>query len=276
MSERATLADLSRFGNPPERPVEFRENEFTGKVVLITGASRGIGAATARRFAGLGAFGIVINSRPNSQDKAVALVDELQDIGRRTGTKALWIPGDITDEDTAEALIRGTVQEFGRLDILINNAGIRDDGLFVRMGDLQMRGVMEANFFGPARVAKEAIKQMIKQRPRGGAIVFTSSVASEGSPGQANYSASKGAINALTKTLAAEYQGVGIRVNAVAPGLVETSLTSDLTIQQRSALLTATQSERALTPEEVAEHVVFLASDHAANRTGQIIPLLKP
>ena len=267
------------FGTPgftPETPVEFREHEFVGKTILITGASRGIGAAIARRFAQLGAFGIAINSRTDSRNSATAVVNELGDIGRHAGTRALWIPGDIAEEETAATLVQETVQEFGRLDVLINNAGIRDDGLFIRMTDAQMRRVMEANFFGPARVAREGIRQMIKQRPRGGSIVFTSSIATEGSPGQANYSASKGAINALTKTLAAEYQGAGIRVNAVAPGLVETALTSDLTDQQRSALLIATQSERALTPEEVAEHVIFLASEHAAKITGQIIPLLRP
>src|ERR1035437_4946275 len=104
MPERATLTDLSRFSNPPEMPVEFRENEFAGKVVLITGASRGIGAAVARRFAQLGASGIVINSRVDSQGAATALINELQDIGKAAGTRALWIPGDIAAEDTAKLL----------------------------------------------------------------------------------------------------------------------------------------------------------------------------
>jgi 3-oxoacyl-[acyl-carrier protein] reductase len=250
---------------------EINKDAFAGKVVLITGASRGIGAAVARRSAELGAAGVAINSREGSKEAAENLVNELQ----KKGIKAIWISGDIAETDTAKRLVEGTVKEFGKLDVLVNNAGVRKDGLFVRMSDEQMAEVMNANFFGPARLTREGINQMIKQRPRGGAIIFTSSIASEGSPGQANYSSSKGAINSLTKTLAVEYQKANIRVNAVSPGLVETTLTSDLTEKQKSDLLIMTESERALTPEEVAEQIVFLASDRASDITGQVVTVLK-
>jgi 3-oxoacyl-[acyl-carrier protein] reductase len=278
MSERATLADLAGFSNPLELPVEFRENEFSGKVLLITGASRGIGAATARRFAQLGAFGIVINSRVDSREAAESLIDELQDMGKAAGTRALWIPGDIATPDTVKLLVAGTVGKFGRLDVLVSNAGMRSkkEKLTIRTSEEEIREIMEANFFGNVRIIKAAATQMIRQRPQGGEIIVTSSLAAEGNPGQPGYAASKGAINSYVKTLASECQvfGIPIRINAVAPGLVETDLTKDLSDQQRNALLAATHSERALKPEEVAEQIVYLASDFASNRNGQIIPVV--
>lgn len=278
MPERTTLSDLSRFSKLPEMLVEFRENEFAGKIVLITGATRGIGAATARRFAQLGASGIVINSRVDSQEVAASLITELQDIGKAAGTRALWIPGDIAAEDTARLLVAGTVQEFGRLDVLVSNAGMRSkkEKLTIRTPEEEMREIMEANFFGGVRIIKAAATQMIRQRPQGGVIIVTSSLAAMGNPGQPGYASSKGAIDSYVKTLAAECQvfEIPIRINAVAPGLVETDLTKDLSGQQRTALLTATHSERALKPEEVAEPIIFLASSFAADRNGQIIPLI--
>ena len=257
----------------PEGQPELQENALAGKIMLITGGSQGIGAAVARISAGLGASGIVINSRFRSEGAATTLVDELKVIGKKSKTRALWIPGDIAEEETAEMLVGVTVQEFGRLDVLVNNAGIFNDEFFVRMSDAQVRSVFETNFFGAWRLTQEGIKQMREQRPRGGSIVFTSSIATEGSPGQANYAASKGAINGLVKSLAGEYRKANIRVNAVAPGLADTDLTADLTPQQRAALLIATGAERALTAEEVAKHILFLAS---ANVTGQIVPILRP
>lgn len=267
-------------GYPEGRP-ELLQDALTGKIMLITGASRGIGASVARLSAGLGASGIVINSRYDGEGRATALVDELQVIGGKSKTKALWIPGDIADEETAETLVGVTVQEFGRLDVLVNNAGIRSDESFLRMSDAQVRSVFETNFFGAWRLTQEGIIQMIRQGlregrddKRGGAVVFTSSKAAEGSPGQINYAASKAAVNALVRSLAFELpRRANIRVNAVSPGLVDTALTADLTSQQRSALLTATQAERELTAEEVAEHIVFLASDQAVGITGRVVPI---
>ncbi len=261
-------------GSAIESPVEFRESEFTGRIILVVGGSRGIGAEVARLATSLGASEVIVNSREQSRDEAIALLEELEKVNINSGNLSRYIAGDITVSGVPESIVQQAALS-GRLDDVIICAGIRDDGLFLNMNDEQIRRVMEANFFGPAFVAREAIKQMRRQRPRGGSITFISSLAAEGNPGQANYSASKGAINSLVKTLAKEYSGSGIRINAVAPGLVETTLTAGLTPQQRTGLLEATHSDRALTALEVARHVLYLASPtRDSSVTGQIVPIV--
>jgi len=257
-----------------EGRVEFTSHEYEGQIALIVGGSRGIGSSVVRRIAELGAKGIIINSREKSRSEAEALAAELS----TDATSVCYVAGDIAKPGAGMDIIREASSRLGadfRLDQVIISAGIRDDGLFTHMSDEQIRRVMEVNFFGTAFIARDAIIQMRKQKPRGGSIVFISSLASEGNPGQANYSASKGAINSLTRTLAKEYAGSNIRINAVAPGLVDTDLTADLTKRQREMLLDESGSSRALTAKEVAEHIVFLASPkRAPEETGQIVPVV--
>lgn len=250
--------------------VESGEREFEGRVVLVIGGTSGIGEQTARLATSLTARLVLINSRnPNPE-----LMQELNSLSDETGTSVDFIPGDVTLPGFPSRIVQ-EASRGGRLDDVIISVGMRADGIFMSMGDEDIRKVMETNFFGPAFIAREAIKQMRKQKPRGGTITFVSSLAAEGNPGQANYSASKGAIDALVKTLAKEYAGSGIRVNAVAPGLVDTPLTSGLTDQQRAALLKETGAHRALTPGEVARYILYLASPRRdTSVTGQIVPIV--
>lgn len=267
--EKLAVPDYDSSGH-----VEFLQKEFEDQVVLVVGGSRGIGAAVARKVASLGVKEVVINSRAQSHIEAQSLIEELEEINPSKGVRSRYISGDITASGAPERIVQQAALS-GRIDSVIISAGTKNDGLFIQMNDEQMRNVLETNFFGPAFIAREAIKQMRKQKPRGGSIVFVSSLAAEGNPGQANYSASKGAINSLVKTLAKEYFGSNIRVNAVAPGLVDTALIVGLSERQKEGLLLATNSDRALTPEEVAEHIVFLASpkrDSSVN--GLIIPMV--
>jgi NAD(P)-dependent dehydrogenase (short-subunit alcohol dehydrogenase family)/3-hydroxymyristoyl/3-hydroxydecanoyl-(acyl carrier protein) dehydratase len=251
----------------PDAKPELGEKEFEGRIVLIVGGSRGIGAEVARLAALHGAKRVLINSRIQSQDEAHRLMEENEGINA-------YIPGDITVPGSAEEIINTAFDSAGRLDDVIISAGTRDDGIFTKMTDEQIRRIMETNFLGPAFVAREAIKAMRKQRPRGGTITFISSLAARGSVGQANYSASKGAEDSLTMTLAKEYESSGIRVNAVAPGLVGTSLIASLTDSQKASLLALTRSKRVLPPIEVAGKILYLASPRRkASVTGWVVPL---
>lgn len=237
-----------------------REIDLSSKVAVVTGASRGIGRAIAIELGRSGAH-VVVNSRSDASE----VLSKIESFG----SKSVWVPGDILEKKTRELILKETVDNFGRLDILINNVGARHDGLFIRTTNEDMQRVFDVNFFSAAFLTREGIAQMVKQRPQGGKIVFIGSLAAEGSPGQAIYSASKAALVGFAKALAREYQSRNIQVNVISPGLVETDMVKDLNPKQIQALLELTKMERPLKPEEVATPVLRLLSEKSVD-TGQV------
>jgi 3-oxoacyl-[acyl-carrier protein] reductase len=240
---------------------------FEGKVALVTGASRGIGAAIARTLAAGGAH-VVVNNYPSEGDAAAAatVVAELAALGG----SASAFPADVSDPDACTALIEHVVAESGRIDVLVNNAGITRDGLIVRIADDDWRAVIDTDLSSVFWCTRAASKPMMKQRA--GAIVNIASVVGVmGNAGQANYSAAKAGVIGLTKTTARELAGRGVRCNAVAPGFIETDMTRALPEAAREAARSAIAMDRLGSPEDVAATVAFLASDEAAYITGQVI-----
>lgn len=255
---------IERNSCPPDKfPREItprKEVDLTGKVAIVTGGSRGIGRAIAEALGRSGAR-VVVNSRSDASE----VLSNIEDFGNN----ALWVPGDILQEETRNNIIRDTINTFGRLDILINNVGMRHDGLFIRTADREMQEAFDVNFFSAASLTREAIKQMIRQRPQGGNIIFIGSLAAEGSPGQAIYSASKAALIGFAKALAREYETRNIRVNVVSPGLVETDMVKDLSPKQQRDILNLIGMDRPLKPEEVAVSVLNLLSP-TSTETGRV------
>ncbi|MBI2209446.1 MAG: 3-oxoacyl-ACP reductase FabG [Deltaproteobacteria bacterium] len=238
--------------------------DLAGKVVLVTGASRGIGKAIASAFGETGAA-VVVNYRDN-QARAEETAGEIEKQG---GTAIAW-RADVADGDQVQAMVEGISSRFDRLDILVNNAGIIRDLLLLQMEKQDWASVLETNLFGVYHCSRAVLKGMVMRR--WGRIINLSSIASlHGGRGQSNYAASKGAINAFTRSLAAEVGPKGITVNAVAPGLIATDMSrgvlalSDNVVRERIAL------RRVGKPADVAPLAVFLASEAASYITGQII-----
>lgn len=233
-----------------------------GKVALITGGSRGIGESLVRKFAEHGAKVAFTYVSPGSAVRANALAAELGD-----GAKAyLSDAGDFTQ---AEALINQVVADFGRLDILINNAGITRDTLMLRMTEQQWDEVIQTNLKSVFNLTRHALKQMIRN---GGSIINMSSVVGVfGQQGQANYAASKAGIIGFSKSIAKEYGSRGLRCNAVAPGFIATDMTDALDEKTREGYLSAIPLKRLGSGDDVANTCVFLASDMGAYITGQVI-----
>jgi 3-oxoacyl-[acyl-carrier protein] reductase len=225
---------------------------------LVTGASRGIGAAIARALAREG-WPVGVNYR-SDETAAAKVVDEITQAGGR----ATALQGDVTDPDTADALFERLEEEFGPVLVLVNNAGVRADGLAPMIDDDAWQTVIDTNLSAAFRLTRRALKPMIRNRY--GRVVNIASIvgAVKGNPGQANYAASKAGLVAMTRTVAAEVARRGVTVNAVAPGLIETDMTESL----GDNLLEHVPARRAGTPDEVAECVRFLASDGAAYVTG--------
>jgi 3-oxoacyl-[acyl-carrier protein] reductase len=224
---------------------------------LVTGSSRGIGAAIAKALAREG-WPLGINYRSDS-DAADAVVKEITDAGGRA--KALQ--GDVADPDTAEALFKALEEEFGPVLVLVNNAGVRADGLSPQIDDEDWARVIDTNLNAAFRLTRRALRPMIRAR-FGRVVNIASIVGQRANPGQANYAASKAGLVAMTKTVAAEVARRGVTVNAVAPGFIETDMTEGL----GDDLLRHVPARRTGTPDEVAECVRFLASDGAAYVTG--------
>ncbi|MEK7450421.1 MAG: SDR family NAD(P)-dependent oxidoreductase [Patescibacteria group bacterium] len=248
------MTSLRESGHSPERPLE-------GKIVVITGGSRGIGAATALAFAREGA-NLVISSTQNSERSALQVVQEIEGLGQ----KALWVPGDIRNPATGELIIQKTVKKYGRLDVLVNNAGIIDDALFIKMTFEQWKRVIDTNLIPLFSINQKAINQMMRQKPQGGSIVFVTSVASEGNIGQANYAAAKAGIEGFAKTIALEYERFNIQSNIVAPGLVETDMTKNLSEKVVKDILDRSTLKRPVTVDEVAKAIIDSAT---SGKTGQ-------
>jgi 3-oxoacyl-[acyl-carrier protein] reductase len=224
---------------------------------LVTGSSRGIGAAIAKALAREG-WPVGINYRSDS-DAAEAVVKGITDAGGRA--KALQ--GDVADPDTAEALFKALEEEFGPVLVLVNNAGVRADGLSPQIDDEDWARVIDTNLNAAFRLTRRALRPMIRAR-FGRVVNIASIVGQRANPGQANYAASKAGLVAMTKTVAAEVARRGVTVNAVAPGFIETDMTEGL----GDDLLRHVPARRVGTPDEVAECVRFLASDGAAYVTG--------
>jgi 3-oxoacyl-[acyl-carrier protein] reductase len=225
---------------------------------LVTGASRGIGAAIARALAREG-WPVGVNYR-SDEEAANAVVDEIVQAGGRA--KALH--GDVADPDTADALFTALEEEFGPVLVLVNNAGVRADGLAPMIDDDDWDRVVDTNLSAAFRLTRRALRPMIRNRY--GRVVNIASIvgAVRGNAGQSNYAASKAGLVAMTRTIAAEVARRGVTVNAVAPGLIDTDMTEGIA----DNLLEHVPAQRAGTPDEVAECVRFLASDGAGYVTG--------
>ncbi|HKQ71550.1 MAG TPA: 3-oxoacyl-ACP reductase family protein [Polyangiaceae bacterium] len=234
------------------------------KVALITGASRGIGRATAEALAEQGATVIVNYVRGEAAAKEVA-----DGIVARGG-KAEILGFDVADAKACEESIISAAKRLGRLDIVVSNAGISIDGLLLRLKPEDIEKTLAVNVGGAFSISRAATKVMM--RARTGRIIFISSVVGEmGNAGQTAYAASKAALLGFTKSLAREYVARGITVNAVTPGFVDTDMTQALTPEQREALLGAVPMGRMATGREIGTAVTFLASDEAGYVTGQVL-----
>ena len=240
------------------------ERDLEGRVALVTGGSRGIGAAVSSELAAAGAE--VALNYASGAEAANALVEEIA--GR--GGSARAVQGDISTAAGATALVEQVESEVGPIAILVNNAGITRDNLIMKLGDDDWHKVIDTNLGGAFFACRAVARPMLKRRA--GAIVNMSSVVGvHGNAGQTNYAASKAGLIGLTKALAKELGARGIRVNAIAPGYIETALTDALPEPAREAILASTPLGRLGRPEDVAAAVRFLVSDAAGFVTGDVL-----
>ncbi|MTI67569.1 MAG: 3-oxoacyl-[acyl-carrier-protein] reductase [Firmicutes bacterium] len=237
---------------------------LSGKVALVTGGSRGIGKEIALKLASLGAD-IIINYSRNSK-KAEEVVSEIENMGR----KAYCFQADVSKLEEVEKLVKKTLDEVSNVDILVNNAGITKDNLLMRMSKDDWNDVINVNLTGAYNLCKSLIRTMI--RKKNGCIINISSVVGiTGNPGQCNYSASKAGLIGLTKSLAKEVGKKNIRVNAIAPGFIETEMTDKLNENVIKEYKKNIPLKKLGSPEDIANTVAFLASDLASYITGQVI-----
>jgi 3-oxoacyl-[acyl-carrier protein] reductase len=238
--------------------------ELRDSVVLVTGGSRGIGRACCLAFAARGAK-VALNYASNQ-----AAAEETARAIAAAGGEARLLRFDVSDRAAGEAAVAEVMSAWGRLDVLVNNAGVAIDGLLLRLKDEDLDRQLAVNLKGAIHLAKAVAKPMIKQRQ--GAIVNLTSVVGEmGNAGQSVYAATKAALIGFTKSLARELSSRSIRVNAVAPGFIDTEMTQGLPEEVRGKMLEQIPAGRLGTAAEVASAVVFLASPEAAYITGEIL-----
>lgn len=241
--------------------------DTTRRAALVTGSSRGIGLAVAEQLAAAG-FNVALNC--SSEAGLPTLREQAGRIAGEHGVQVEAIAASVADEAEANALVEQAHEAFGRLDAVVNNAGITRDGLLMRMGDDAFDRVLDVNLKGTFNTTRALTKTFMRQR--GGCVVNMSSVVGlMGNAGQANYAASKAGVIGLTKAVARELAPRGVRVNAVAPGFVETDMTAKLSEKVRAACEEQIPLRRMARPEEVAGVVRFLASDAAAYITGEVV-----
>lgn len=234
------------------------------QTAIVTGGSRGIGRAVAMRLAKDG-MNLVINYRGNS-----AAAEETERLCRELGAEVLLVQGDVSRTEDCEKLATQAKEAFGRVDVLVNNAGITRDGLLARMTEEDFRGVLDVNLVGPWNMMKAVNRIMMKQRY--GRIVNLSSVTGlMGNMGQTNYAAAKAGILGMTKSYAREVASRGITVNAVAPGFIDTDMTEAMPEGAKDKIITGIPMGRTGKPEDVAEAVAFLASEQAGYITGEVL-----
>ena len=236
---------------------------LSDKVAIVTGASRGIGRLIAVALAGQGTK-VVVSAR-----NAEALDSLVSEIGQQGG-QALAVAGDVAVEADADNLVARAVESYGKVDILVNNAGITRDGLLLRMKSEDWDAVLDTNLKGAFLCIRAAAKVMSKQRA--GRVINISSVVGEmGNAGQANYCASKAGLIGLTKSVARELARRNVTVNAVTPGFIVTDMTDNMTDKAREAMTDQIPLGRLGEPEDVANAVLFLASDQSSYITGQVL-----
>jgi 3-oxoacyl-[acyl-carrier protein] reductase len=235
---------------------------FEGQIALVTGASRGIGAAIALELA---QRGLKVIGTATTEDGAARITAQLSAHGGCKGARL-----DVNDGQAAEALVDAIVKEHGSLHVLVNNAGITRDMLAMRLKDEDWDAVLDTNLKAVFRMSRAVMRTMMKQR-HGRIINITSVVGASGNPGQANYAAAKAGVAGMTRALARELGSRGITVNCVAPGFIETDMTSALPEEQRKALLGQIPLGHLGQPADIAHAVAFLASPQAGYVTGQEI-----
>ncbi len=235
-----------------------------GKVALVTGGSRGIGRAIAVALAREGAK-VAINFAGN--EKAA---EETKALVEQAGSEAILLKADVSDKDADAALIDTVVKTYGKIDILVNNAGITRDSLMLRMKEDDFDAVIDTNLRSVFYLTKAVAKSMMKKRT-GRIINMSSVVGLTGNAGQVNYAAAKAGVLGITKSAAKELASRGITVNAVAPGFIETDMTDVLSDTVKESLLHEIPLKRMGEPKDVANAVLFLASDQSAYITGQVI-----
>jgi len=234
------------------------------KTVIITGGSRGIGKGIVEIFANHGAN--VAFTYNSSSEAANALADEVS----KQGVKAKAYQSDAANYEQAQQLIKDVIEDFGNIDVVINNAGITKDNLLMRMGEEDFDKVVEVNLKSVFNMTKAVMKPMLKQR-KGSIINMSSVVGVKGNAGQTNYAASKAGIIGFTKSVALELGSRDIRCNAIAPGFIETEMTGKLDEATVQSWREAIPLKRGGTPEDIANACVFLASDLSAYVTGQTL-----
>jgi 3-oxoacyl-[acyl-carrier protein] reductase len=248
----------------PSRRQAAEAKQRTG-CALVTGASRGIGAATARALAEDGwAVGVNYSRDQDGAERVAGAIGE-------AGGTALALRADVTSEAATDEMLRRIADELGPVDVLVNNAGVTADNLSMRLSDEDWSRVLDLNLTAAFRLTRSVLGPMIRER-HGRVINVASVVALRTNPGQANYAAAKAGLVAFTRTVAVEVARRGVTVNAVAPGLIETELTREISSNGSSnALLDAIPARRSGRPEEVAACIRFLASEEAAYVTGAVL-----